>query len=167
MIGNLGGAFLGYLGSQQQRQMFQQLADRYWGAGADYRNRLSQSYADPNAFLHSPEITAPVQQGTDIMARALSTQGNPAQSGNALQQLQNYSANTLFGRMGEARNQLANYGGLQQAASAGPAAATSAIGAAGNQYNAVGAGVHDIFNPPRTLAQSMGDYQRLSQNWST
>ena len=38
---------------------------------------------------------AAVQQGTDALARALSTQGNPAGSGHAQQELQNYATIAL------------------------------------------------------------------------
>lgn len=159
LLGSLGGAGLGYLGSSEQRRMFQGLADRYWGAGEPYRQRLEQTYKDPTGWMQSPEVQAPVQQGTDIMARSLSTQGNPAGSGNALQQLQNYSSNQLFGRLGEERTRLGNLGGLPMTGS--QAASTNAITAAGKEYSSIGAGINDIFSPPRTLAQSLDEYKRL------
>jgi hypothetical protein len=80
--------------------------------GGPYRERLAALYADPTSFLSSPEVMAPVQQGTDALARALSVRGNPAGSGAALQEIQNYASNQLFGRLGEEKTRLAGFGGL-------------------------------------------------------
>lgn len=156
-IGRLGGAGLGYLGAQEQQRMFQHLADRYWGMGAPYRQRLENTYADPMAWLRSPEVQGPVQQGSDIMARSLSMQGNPAQSGNALQQLQNYSSNQLFGKLGDYRNQLGRLGGMENQTGAVTGATGKAIESVGNQYNAFGSGMNSIFNPPPAYPQRASD----------
>src|SRR6266480_5656285 len=55
-VGRLGGAGLGSLGGQEQRRMFQNLADRYWGMGAPYRQLLQNTYTDPGAWLRSAEV---------------------------------------------------------------------------------------------------------------
>ena len=77
-----------------------------------YRTRLSDLYANPDSFLTSNEVTKPVQMGSDILARSLSVGGNPIGSGNALQQLQSYSADQLFSRLGEEKTRLGNLGGM-------------------------------------------------------
>lgn len=160
-IGNLGGAGLGYLGSEEQQRMFQHLADRYWGMGAPYRQRLENTYTDPVAWLRSPEVQAPVQQGSDIMARSLSMGGNPAQSGNALQQLQNYSSNQLFGRLGDYRSQLMRAGGMDNQTGAVTGATGKAIESVGNKYNAAGSAMNNIFSPPPAYPQRMSNSSGL------
>lgn len=80
--------------------------------GAPYRDRLAGLYADPSSFLSSPEVMAPVQQATDALARALSVKGNPAGSPAAMSEIQNYAANQLFGRLGQEKDRLAQFGGL-------------------------------------------------------
>jgi len=55
----------------------------------------------------------------------------------------------------------ATTGGIASFNQAAPAAATAAVGSQGNMYNAIGAGINDIFSPKPTLAHSMADYQRL------
>lgn len=163
IIAALGPAALGVLGSGQQTAAFQRLSDQYAGYGAPYRQRLSDLYSDPSSFLKSPEVQVPVQQASDIAAHSLSTGGNPIASGNSMQQLQDYSANQLFGRLGEEKNRLAGFGGLSTYNAAAPAAATSAINSNAGAFNSAGAGIANIFNPPQTLAQQMADFARLSQ----
>jgi hypothetical protein len=155
-------AALGVAGAKQQQDQFQRLADQYSSYGAPYRERLAALYADPSSFLKSQEVMAPVQQASDIAAHSLSTGGNPIASGNSLQQLQDYSANQLFGRLGQEKDRLAGFGGLTQYNAAAPGAATNAINAGSNIFNALGAGAADIFNPPKTLAEQMAEFQRLS-----
>jgi hypothetical protein len=140
---------LGAFGAASQAEDYEDLANQYMNMGAPYRSRLEQLYGNPQSFLNSPEVRVPIQQGTDMLARSLSVKGNPAGSGNALQELQNYASNQLFGRLGEEKNRLANYGGLSRFAEAAPGAATGAIGAQKGVYDALGAGAADIFNPPR------------------
>jgi hypothetical protein len=166
IIAALGPSILGVIGSGQQTAAYERLANQYAGYGAPYRQRLADLYADPSSFLKSPEVTGPVQQASDIAAHSLSTGGNPIASGNSLQQLQDYSANQLFGRLGDEKNRLANFGGLSTFNSAAPGAATSAINSNAGAFNSAGAGLANIFNPPQTIAQQMADFARLSQQAS-
>lgn len=151
---------LGYMGAQSaaesQDKVLQQqkdLAAKYEAMGEPYRQKLSDLYGNPDAFLNSQEVQKPVQQASDIMARSLSTQGNPTGSGRAMQQLQSYSADQLYGRLGEEKNRLAGFGGLTQYQGAAPGIASSAN--VQNPYDiqkwqAAGAGagaLNDIFNP--------------------
>lgn len=140
---------LGAFGSYQQSQDYKDLANQYMGMGAPYRGRLEQLYQNPSSFLQSPEVMAPIQQGTNALAHSLSVKGNPAGSGNALQELQNYASTQLFNRLGQEKDRLGGFGGLTQYNQAAPAAASNAIGAQGNIYGDLGGAAADIFNPPR------------------
>ena len=149
---------LGALGSASQAEDFEDLAHQYQQMGAPYRGRLEQLYGDPTAFLNSPEVRQPIQQGTDMLARSLSVKGNPAGSGNALQELQNYTSNQLFGRLGQEKDRLGGFGGLTQYNQAAPTMAANTIGAQGNIYSNLGGAAADIFNPQRrfTLQDLLG-----------
>ena len=99
-----GSAALGMYGANQSADAMERISDKYMNLGAPYRQKLSDLYANPDSFLTSKEVTTPVQQGTDALARALSVKGNPTGSGNALQEMQNYSSNMLFGKLGDEKN---------------------------------------------------------------
>lgn len=163
-LGSILASILGYSAANSQTAAFKSLADKYAGYGEPYRQRLSDLYANPSGFLTSPEVTAPVQQGSDMLARSLSVQGNPIGSGNALQQLQNYSANQLFGRLGEEKNRLGTLGGIANFNAAAPTAASSAISSQGNAANAVGSGLSNIFMPQQSLAQQLAPFMNLQNN---
>src|SRR3990167_5679264 len=160
LTGQVAPSLLGAYASGEQTDALKGLEGQYQAMGAPYRGRLAELYANPEAFLTSPEVTVPVQQGTDIMARSLSTKGNPTGSGNALQQLQSYSADQLFGRLGQEKDRLAGYGGLASYNAAAPAAATNAIASQANVYNAIGGGIADVFTPRRN--RSLADILRES-----
>ena len=153
IVGSALPGLLGAYGASQQANAYGNLANQYMGMGAPYRDRLAALYANPESFLTSKEVQIPVQQGTDALARALSIQGNPAQSGTALQELQNYSANQLFGRLGQEKDRLAGFGGLSAYNQAAPTAAGAEINANKGIYDAIGAGAADVLNPPKTLQQ--------------
>lgn len=163
MLGSLGAAGLGYLGARNQSDAYERLANRYMDMGAPYRSRLEQLYSNPDSFLTSNAVQGPLQQAARIRANALSTQGNPALSGNAENDINNFAANTLYSRLGEEKDRLAGYGGLTRYAAAAPGASSAAIDANAGKYNAVGAGMNDIFNPPKTMAQNMAEYKTLMQ----
>ena len=156
ILGRLGAAGLGALGSSNQARALTNLSNQYAGYGAPYRAMLAQSYADPAGFLkNSPDIQAAVSQGTDALARSLSTGGNPTGRGAALQQLQNYATQGLYGQLGNERNRLANFGGLSNFNAASPGLATGAIQAQGDVLNAIGSGISSATNPPTTLEQAL------------
>lgn len=158
LFGQVAPSLLGMYGADRQADALGAQAARYEAMGAPYRDRLGELYSDPTAFLNSPEVKVPVQMGTDALARALSTQGNPAGSGNALQQLQSYSTNQLFGRLGQEKDRLAGFGGLTAYNSAAPSAATNAIGAERGFYDALGYGAGQVLNPPRSLEEILKQY---------
>ena len=147
-------AAFGAYGANQQANAYEGLARDYMNMGAPYRSKLSDLYSNPTAFLNSPEVQVPVQQGTNALARALSVNGNPIGSGTALQELQNYSSNQLFGRLGQEKDRLAGFGGLSAYNQAAPGAAGNAINANKSIYDAFGAGAADIFYPPKRYTLS-------------
>ena len=165
ILGALGRAIPGLLGayaSSRATDQYKGLADQFASYGAPYRQRLSDLYANPSGFLSSQEVQKPVQMASDIMARSLSTQGNPTGSGNALQQLQSYSADQLFGRLGQEKDRLAGFGGLSAYNQEAPSAAANVISSSNNTANALMAGANNVFNPPKTLAQQYAEFKTLS-----
>lgn len=162
VFGQVAPSLLGMYASDKQADKLGAQAARYEAMGAPYRDRLGALYSDPTAFLNSPEVKIPVQQGTDALARSLSTQGNPMGSGHALQELQNYSANQLFSRLGQEKDRLGGFGGLTQYQAQAPQIGMAAINAEGNVYNALGHGIGAVTQPPRSLAEILKQYN-LSQ----
>lgn len=157
--GQIAATVLGVVGANQQTEGLQSLSRNFAEYGAPYRARLAESYRDPAGFLAgSPDIKAAVDQGTNATARALSVQGNPAQSGHALQELQNYATTGLYGRLGQERDRLAGFGGLTAYNQAAPAAAVSAVNSEGGPLNAIGAGISQITNPQKNAYQTMREF---------
>jgi hypothetical protein len=139
-------AALGYLGADKQADAMGDLAERYIAMGEPYRQKLAEISADPSVFYDSPTAT----KATDAVLRRLSVGGNPA--GNPYAQALTIDA--LYDQYGRERDRLAGFGGLTQYNAAAPSAATAAIGADANKYNAIGAGLADYFNPPRRVSLS-------------
>lgn len=160
LLGSLGAAGLGAYASNKQSSAMDNLAQRYEGYGAPYRQKLSDLYKNPSSFLNSDEVQKPVQMGTDALMRSLSTKGNPFGSGNALQQGQSYASDQLFGRLGQEKDRLAGFGGLASYNGAAPQVASNAIGSNANMYNAIGSGLGNIFNPPKSSAQTMAEFMK-------
>ena len=158
LIGGVAGTAASMWGAKEESDARQRLADQFAGYGAEYRKRLSDTYANPEGWLKSPEGTAPIQQGTDMLSHSLSVKGNPAGSPNALQEMQNFTSNQLFGKLGQERDRLAGFGGLTAYNQAAPGAARDAASSEGNIWNAAGAGINNIFSPPQTLAQQYKDF---------
>jgi hypothetical protein len=99
--------------------------------GAPYRDQLAALYANPNSFLSSDAVTAPVNQATNSLARALSVRGNPAGSPAAMAEIEKYAANSLAGLLGQEKDRLAQFGGLSafnQAGAAVPGIGTNLSG---------------------------------------
>ena len=160
VLGTAGATGLGVYSANRQTDSLNALANQYAGYGAPYRQRLSDLYANPSGFLSSPEVQVPVQQGTDAAARALSAKvGNPVFSGTALQELQNYSANQLFGKLGQEKDRLAGFGGLSNYSAAAPGVATNAINSSGNALTTLAGGISDIVNPRQSLTDLMKMFQ--------
>ena len=174
VLGNAAPGVIGAFAADSQTKAINDLAaqlksqfDEYKGFGAPYRTKLTDLYADPSAFLSSKEVTTPVQQGSDIMARSLSMSGNPTGSGNSLQQLQSYSADQLFGKLGQEKDRLGGFGGLSAYNSAAANSAgnqtlnLAGIQSGANMWNALGSSANNIFNPPKSYAQQMAEWRSI------
>ena len=144
-------AALSAYGSYQQSQDMQDLAKRYEGYGAPYRQTLADISQDPNKFYESPTAT----KATDAILRRLSVAGNPA--GNPYSQALGVDA--LYKEYGAERDRLAGFGGLTQYNSAAPGAAAGAINAQGSIYSDLGYGLGNVLSPKPTLAQQLAQYK--------
>lgn len=152
---------LGAGASKKQAGALQDLSSKYAEYGAPSRARFEASMTpgfDPSSI---PGYSGAVDTASkSLLARLSATGGNPYGnpgglidankqiiSGTALpaiQAYQNQNANTGFG------------GTLNAAGSFGG----QAIGAQGNVYNAIGAGINDVANPPQTLAQQLAELKK-------
>ncbi len=139
-------ATIGAYAGSQQADAYKDIAREYMGMGAPYRDSLAALSADPSSFLKSDRVQVPVKLGTEIMSKSL---GNAAAQGGALQQLQDYATQTMYGQLTNRENQLANFGGLSSFNAAAPAANTAGINAGSNAWNAIGSGVSNYLNPPQ------------------
>jgi hypothetical protein len=163
LLGSLIPAGLGAYGASKQSDAFTNLANQFASYGTPYRGKLADLYADPSKFLSSPEVQVPVQQGTDALARSLSEKvGNPIENPTALQDIQNYASNQLFGRLGQEKDRLGGFGALSAYNQAAPGAAANAAGSEGNIFNAIGYGVGNYLNPPTPLEQLLKSLQGSS-----
>jgi hypothetical protein len=152
LLGALGGSSLGIAGSKNVANKYDAMNNQYMGFSQPYRDQLSQLYSNPDSFLNSQAVQAPVQQGTNALARSLSVNGNPAGSPAAMGEIQNYASNQLFGRLGEEKNRLAALSGIPQFNTAAPVAASNAAQNYGGQYTAAGSGLADLTNQSPSLS---------------
>ena len=163
VIGKIGPSLLGYAGAGQQADSYGRLGNQFLNLGAPYRKRLADLYANPDSFLQSNEVQKPVQMASDIMARSLSAKtGNPWGSGNAMQQLQSFSADQLFGKLGQEKDRLGQLGGISTLTSYSPQFLSNGIRSEGQQYDAIGAGVANVFDPPKTFAEQWAEFKRMN-----
>jgi hypothetical protein len=169
IAGAIAPGLLGYEASNNQTEAFTNLANQYMAFGAPYRDQLAQLDTPDgiNNYLNSAEVTTPVQQGTNALARSLSINGNPAGSGTALQEIQNYATNSLSGQLYNRRNQLANFGGLSSFNAAAPQLSAGAINSQANGYNALGYSLGSAFNPQPSLADVFRNFGHINQRGLT
>ena len=168
LVGMGGAGLLGLLGAQdakdaaeKDRAQRQSMYDEYKGFGAPGRQRLADLYANPNSFLTSDRVRLPVEQATRLRANALSTQGNPAVSPNANQEIQTFAANTLFDKFGQEADRYAREGGLTAYNQAAAGYTPSATPNNSQAYQTLGGVVGDIFNPPKSYAQQRAEYDSI------
>lgn len=153
---------LGAVGANQQANSLNALADKYMALGAPSRARYEASFAPGFSMANEPGYKDALDQTTKATLHGLSVTGNPAQSPNAWNQtLTDINSKFAFPALQNFRNMNSNAGGISSLQTAAPAAATGAINAQGNIFNAIGAGVNDIFNPQPTLAETLAQYKKL------
>jgi hypothetical protein len=86
-------------------------------------------------------------------------QGNPVGNGHSLQELQNYATNGLYGQLGNARQQLANFGGQSALTGSYPTAGAASADASGNVYNSLANTMTKATQPaPTNWAQMMQQF---------
>lgn len=158
---------LGAIGANKQRQSLEALTQQYMDLGAPSRARYEASYAPGFTMANEPGYKDALDQTTKATLHGLSVNGNPAGSPNAWEQtLSDVNAKMAFPALQNFRNTNANAGGIASLQTAAPGVATSAINAGSNVFNAVGAGANDIFNPQKTLAQQIAEYQQMMKQGS-
>ncbi len=159
--GGLAAAGLGAYASNKQAGSLQALNQQYMNMGAPSRGRYEASYQPGFTMANDPGYTDALNQASKATLHGLSVQGNPAGSPNAWNQsMTDLYQKTAYPALQNYRNQNAATGGIASFSAAAPAAATGAIGAQGNVYNAIGGGLNDIFNPPKSLAQQLAELKQ-------
>lgn len=155
-------AVLGAVAANKQADSLGALAKQYMDLGAPSRARYEASFAPGFTMANDPGYQGALDQSAKATMHGLSVSGNPADSPNAWgKSLQDLYEKTAYPALQNFRNTNANAGGIATLQTAAPAAATGAINAQGNVFNAIGAGANDIFNPQPSLAQTLAEYQRL------
>lgn len=161
--GGLVGAGLGIAGSRRQQGQLEALNNQYLGFGAPSRARYEASFAPGFTMANDPGYKDALDMVTKSTLHGLSVTGNPAGSPNAWDKtLSDVNAKFAYPALQNYRNQNANTGGIGQLTAAAPAAATGAIAAGGNVFNAAGAAVNDIFSPPKSLAQQLAELRMVA-----
>lgn len=161
-IGRGAPAVLGAVAANRQADSLADLAKQYMDLGAPSRARYESSF-DPNfTMANDAGYMDSLNQTSKASMHALSVNGNPAGSPNAWgRTMQDVYEKTAYPALQNYRNTNANAGGIASLQTAAPGAATGAITAQGNVFNAVGAGANDIFNPKPSLAETLAQYKRL------
>lgn len=153
---------LGAVGASQQANSLSALADKYMSLGAPSRARYEASFAPGFTMANEPGYKDALDLTTKATLHGLSVNGNPAQSPNAWDQtLTDINSKFAFPALQNFRNMNSNAGGISSLQTAAPAAATGAINAQGNVFNAIGAAGNDIFNAQPTLAETLAQYKKL------
>lgn len=143
-LGKIAPSLLGMYASNEQTNALKDLAGKYAEYGAPYRQQLADITADPSKFYNSTAA----QQGVNSVLSKLSIGGNP--SGSPYKQ--QLAVDSLWNDYGKERDRLAGFGGLTNYNAAAPSLDAQAVNSQGNMYNALGAGLNDIFNPKTSLA---------------
>lgn len=160
-LARLAPGLLGAAASGKQAGALQGLAGQYANYGAPSRARFEASMTpgfDPSSI---PGYTGAVDTASkSLLARLSATGGNPfgnpgglidankqIVAGTALPAVQEYQRLNAGTGFGTTLNAAGTLGG-------------QAIGAQGNVYNAIGAGINDAVNPPQTLAQQLAELRK-------
>lgn len=162
LLGKLLGFGASAIGASQQGDEFRRLSDEFKGYGAPSRARYEGSFQPGFTMQNDPGYKDALDQTTKSFLHKASIAGNPADSPNAWKQtLSDVNSSFAYPALQNYRTMNANTGGYSSFNTAAPQVATQAAGSGGNVWNAVGAGVSDIFNPKRSLAEEYADYKRL------
>lgn len=154
-------AAFGAYASDKQADALSRLAERYEGYGAPSRARYESSFAPGFSMESDPGYKDMLDQVTKATLHGLSVSGNPADSPNAwAKTLEDVSAKSAYPALQDYRRLNAGAGGLAELTSQGPKFEIAATGANRGVYDAIGAGMADVFNPPKTLAQTLAELRK-------
>ena len=150
LIGSLLSGGLGVLGSNQQANTLQGIADQNRAERQPFLSKATGYLNDPASYAAGPGAAA--MKG---VLNGLSVQGNPIGSGTALQ----FATDAGNKNWLNAVNSLGSLGlggqGIQANLDSQAAASN------GNMFNAIGSTINDIFSPKKSLAQTLAEYQNL------
>lgn len=159
--GTLIGAGLGAYASNQQSEAYERLARDYMAMGAPSRARYEASFAPGFTMDKDPGYTDALNQTAKATLHGLSVGGNPADSPNAWSKsLSDIYEKTAYPALQNYRGMNANAGGISTFAGAAPGASSASINSGRGVYDSIGAGAADIFNPPKTLAETLAELRK-------
>lgn len=167
VLGPLAGSALGYLGSQQQQNAYQDVANQQLAIGAPYRNQLAASYQPGFDLTSQPGYGDAFNRLADISARSYSSSmGNPADNPTAQAGILSDVWNQGYlPALTNYRGQLGQFGGLGLNTSG--TASLAGASQAGGGLNAIGYGLGSVTQPQnnlQSLLQQLGGNQNLSLN---
>lgn len=153
VIGGGAATGLGIYGANEQANKLKEIADRYYATGAPSRDRYEASFAPGFRAADMPGYQDALDTSTESLLRKASTGGNPVGNPGVMAEIAKYvTGNVALPALQNYRSQNANTGGYSSFNTAAPSAATGAVGAGSNVYNAIGSGIADLTNPRMTLA---------------
>jgi hypothetical protein len=147
---------LGLYGSNQQAGALNDLADKYMAIGAPSRARYEATFAPDFKPQDIPGYQGAIDTSMQSLLRQISARdGNPWGSpGGTTEALKYVTGNVGLPAIQNYRNQLAATGGYNAFNTAAPGAAAGAVGAQGNTYNVLGAGIADLTQPRQRYSLS-------------
>ena len=174
LVGQVGPGILGILGSSQQGGAYQRLADRYDSYSAPSRARYEASFQPGFSMGNDPGYSDALAQTAKSTLHAASPGGNPFGAGgspNAWNKtLSDVNQRFAYPALQDYRTMNARAGGLP--AQGAMTASQGAIDADKNIWNSVGSIAGNVFNPPKSTAetfaeytQAMDQFKRLSSAW--
>lgn len=149
-LGPLLAGGLGAIGATQQADAYRDVADKYFGMGQPYRDRLNASYAPGFTMANEPGYQGAMDQSAQSVLRGLSTKGNPFDNPGVLSEAQKYVTNTTaLPQLNTYRSQLGTFGqlGVNTAGTADMQGANTSGGA----LNAIGYGLSNALAPKDDL----------------
>lgn len=159
--GRVAPSVLGAIASNRQAGDTQALADRFATYGAPSRARYEASMApgfDPSTI---PGYSGAVDTASkSLLARLSATGGNPyGNPGGLIDANKQIIAGTALPAVQEYQRLNAGTGFGATLNSAG-SLGQNAITQQGNVYNAIGAGINDAINPPKSLAEQLAELRK-------
>ena len=167
VLGTLGASGLGALSANQQANAFSDVANKFMGLGAPYRDKLLASYSPNFSLSNEPGYQDALNNSTNTFLRAASagrapgvSGGNPFDNPGAWAETLKYvNSNTALPYLQNYRSGLAGAGGLGVNASAAPF--NNSATASGGVLGSLGYGLQQLTNPQPNWNSLLG--QLLTQ----